>query len=164
MTVSTSAAVATARAGRSHRGSRVATTGSFLCLRNTYCTPCSARMAATSATQAGTGICASPRSVSSTPAQAIDIVAHHGTRSTATMSARANTARATLAAVAEVAAWAAKVPPCSRAMISRMGPATIGMVTRIPPSRGPHRRAASDDSTTSAGASSSFNAKSTSVV
>ena len=102
--------------------------------------------------------------MSSTSAQAIIIATHHGTRSTVMMSASANTARATLASVEAAAARAANAGPCSRQMINRIGPATIGMVTRIPPSRGPQRRVASDDSTTKAGASSNFNARSTLAV
>jgi hypothetical protein len=40
-----------------------------------------------------------------------------------------------------------------------MGPATIGSTTRVPATRGPQRRPASAEATTSSGASSSFSAK-----
>lgn len=41
--------------------------------------------------------------------------------------------------------------------MNRMGPATIGSATSVPATEGPHRRPASDDPTTSNGASTSFN-------
>jgi hypothetical protein len=43
--------------------------------------------------------------------------------------------------------------------ISKIGPATIGSTTRIPATRGPQRRPASEEATTNSGSSSSFNAK-----
>src|SRR5215216_6022891 len=61
--------------------------------------------------------------------------------------------------VAALAAFAANRLPCSKYKINKIGPATIGSTTKIPATRGPQRRPASDEPTTNKGASSSFNAR-----
>jgi hypothetical protein len=61
--------------------------------------------------------------------------------------------------VAALAASASKRLRCSKYKINKIGPATIGSTTKVPATRGRLRRPASDEPTTSKGASSSFNAR-----
>jgi len=61
--------------------------------------------------------------------------------------------------VAALAASEANRLPCSKYKINEIGPATMGSTTKIPATEGPQRRPASDEPTTSKGASSSFNAR-----
>ena len=150
-----STAVATARAGRSHAGGGVrGPAGAAGGVTGSATT--NPVIAASSATTGETSSCERPRATARNAAQPASVAISHRCDRPTRSNATTYTASATSASSDDVVAAAPNASPCSIVRISRIGPRTIGIATRMPDTAGPHRRPASDAATTRPGPSSSL--------